>query len=277
MKRHLSIVLIGLLAAGCTEPEAVEEPSQYIAVRRAWAPGERAATIQQIEQTGALAFVSAYASTIYSDPDSVVTLVQNPEWTPPAAHSTTSLALHLANRFAVTWNVAGVRLEAYNDSQVPSDTTVWTGIFYYDPADTGNRGYIIRGGTSTTFGRTNVNTTAFEASGNKTGAGGGEVHLGTGSEWTAGGPVIPQRNTIEVLLQTYGAQTSITSGPWLGGLEASGTMQGRAKRVVFNRVAGTDLPLTFEVDIDFRGGIQSMQIVCNFPNPCTSSALSIRN
>lgn len=277
MNRHLRSALLVLAAAGCsTEPE-VEAPQQFVIVRRAWAPGERQATIDQVKTTGALAFASFYASTIFADPDSVSVMMPNPAWTPPDPHLTTPLAFHM-NRFTTGWIIAGTRIESYNADQTPPDTVVWTGLFFYDPADTDDRGYVIRGGVSTTFSNVNVNTTAFEASGNKTGAGGGELRVlnADTSEWSAGGPVIPNINTLDVSAQVYGALSSIGSGPWLGGQEATGTIQGRAKRIKFTRVSGTQLPLDFEVDLDFRGGIQSMRIVCNFPNPCTSSALTLR-
>lgn len=279
MRYHLRWALMAFVAAGCsTEPE-VDAPQQFVVVRRAWAPGERQATINQVQSTGALGFASFYAATLFADPDSVSVMMPNPDWTPPDPHLTTPLRFHLSSSmFTTGWTIAGTRIESYNASQTPPDTVVWTGVFFFDPADTDDRGYVVRGGASTTFTNVNVNTTTFEASGNKTGAGGGEVRVAgaDSSEWTAGGPVIPNINTIEVSLQTYGAQSSITSGPWLGGMQSSGTMQGRAKRIKFTRVLGGQLPIEFEVDLDFRGGLQSMRIVCNFPTPCTSSALNLQ-
>lgn len=278
-----------LLAAGCaalgwscdggTDP-VVDEPSQFIAVTRAWAPGERAATINQVETTGALGFVSPYASTIFADPDSVTLIAPNPAWTPPSPSVRGGgqvLAHRSSSQFADTWVVAGIRIESYNASQTPNDTLVWTGIFFYDPNDTGNRGFIIRGGVSTTFGPTNVDNTAFDASGGRTGIGGGEV-ASNGTEWSANlGPTLPTRNTFEIGSQTFGTPASVTTGPWLGGTQAGGTIGGRAKRVVFNRVSTTGTPLTYEIDIDFRSGIQGIKIVCNFPTPCTSNVLVLRD
>ena len=54
-------------------------------------------------------------------------------------------------------------------------------------------------------------------------------------------------------------------------------MAGRAKRVVFNLVplSGPGVA-SFEIDLDFRGGIQAMRIVCNFPTPCTTNVPLLR-
>lgn len=273
----LVLASAALVSASCDSVEPVaEEPQQFVAVRRAWGPGERTATISQIETTGALGFFSPYASLIYSDPDSVTVVQVNPAWSQPAARVTGGPVFNLF-AFSTGWNMAGIRLESYNSSQTPPDTVVWTGVFYYDPANTDNRGFIIRGGTTLTFGPVNVNTAAFEASGSRTGAGGGEVALGTGTEWTAGGPTIPNRNTLEVQAQNYGAASTITTGPWLGGTIAVGAMQGRLKRVVFNRIAGTSGSASFEVDVDFRGGIQALRIICRFPSPCTTNVPLLRD
>lgn len=288
-KSETNRVKIKLLAlAGCATvlvscdegvQPVVEEQSQFLAVTRAWAPGERAATITEVETTGALGFFSPYASTIFAHPDSVTVIEPNPAWTPPSpAVRGARIQPHLtSSQFSQAWIMAGIRIESYNDSQVPPDTLIWTGVFFYDPNNPSNRGFVLRGGASTTFNPTNVDNDAFEASGNRSGVGGGEV-AASGAVWSAnGGPTVPRRNTFEVESQSFGAGSTVTTGPWLGGTQAGGRMDGRLKRVVFNRISTFGTPTTYEIDVDFRNGIQALKIVCNFPTPCTSNVLVLRD
>lgn len=270
-----SVAALLLAASACSDgvqPE-VDPPQQYITQRRAWRAGERDSAIAHIEQSGGFGQFSSLAPVIFH-PDSVTEVIPNPALLSPAAPGLSALQ---ASRYAPTWLIAGVRYENYNSAQVPADTLIWTGLFWSDPIDSGSRGFIIRAGASLTFDAIPVHSTNFDASEGRAGAGGIEVALFSGTVWSAIGanagnsPIpIPGTNNIEVASASFGATTTVTSGAWLGGEQASGTMTGRVKRVVFTRTQGSADPAMFELDLDFRDGIQAARLVCNFPNPCTT-------
>ncbi len=270
--------LAALVAAtafvACTDPiaPAADPPSEFIAVRRAWLPGERAATIAAIQANQSWGFMSDYAADIYHDVDSVTVVASNPDFSLRAVNGASLL---LEPRFATTWNIGGMDIVNININPVPRDTVHWIGVFWSNPVEPTWKGFAYGGGglaTNTILARTDVNTTAFDATGNKTGAGGGEIRASTGTLWQGNGPIAGAINDMQVTAAAYGATSTVTTGPYLGGTKASGSMQGRLHSVSMTRIQGTDAPNPMTVDYDFRGvSIGSVRIVCVFNSPCTTN------
>ncbi len=77
-------MLLALVLAACTDPSAppTDPPAQFITVRRAWAAGERAATIARIKANRSFSAplvgdISDDADMIYADTDSVTVMIAN--------------------------------------------------------------------------------------------------------------------------------------------------------------------------------------------------------
>ncbi len=116
-----------------------------------------------------------------------------------------------------------------------------------------------------------MSTSAFDASGGTSGAGGGEAQLSTGTYWEAnGGQVQISRNTY------CGSTTTIRSGVWTGGTTRTCRFGGRLVNLTMPRKTGTTSPSTQTVNFDFRtANITGTRVVCVFPSPCTGSAAVI--
>jgi len=278
--QRLAAIAAALAACACTDgtaPGGADPPSQYIAVRRAWQPGERAATIARIQQSGGFGLASFYAEDIYADTDSVTVIAPNPDYL-PAALPPGMAGLTLGPDFATSWNIGGMDIFELDTTVTPPDTTHWLEVLWSNPAEPTWFGFVVGAATGPTMPRTDVNTTAFDASFGKTGAGGGEIRSADGTYWQANGPVGGALNDYQVTAATYGAASTVTTGPYLGGTSASGFMYGRIQRVTMTRLSGATLPTSMTVDFDFRSTpISAVQIVCVFRSPCTTNVPALRS
>lgn len=64
----------------------------------------------------------------------------------------------------------------------------------------------------------------------------------------------------------------MTTGPFLGGTQATGTMFGRMRTIAMTRISGATLPTSFSVDFDFSvTQIGAIRYVCYFRTPCTTN------
>jgi hypothetical protein len=277
MRRTLSYrVLLAFASAaalgacgGATEP-AGDQPSEFISMRRAWLPGERAATIAQIQATGGLSQASPFVSQVYADTDSVTVIAANPDFSARSVNGSSLLLMEPT--FAVSWNIAGMEYLEVNINPVPADTVHWVGIFWSNPAEPAWKGFILAASTGSTVARVDINTTAFDNSAGKTGAGGAEIRPSTSTYWQGNGPIAGANNDFQVSAASYGAATTITSGPFTGGTMQSGSMQGRAQKVTMARLQGATAPSPLTVDYDFRSvAIGATRIVCVFNTPCTTN------
>jgi hypothetical protein len=248
-------------------------PSQFLAARRPWQPGERDALIARITQNREFVFpyagdISDLAPQIFADTDSVTVVVPNP------AFGTGAVALapgvSLAPRFDATWNIFGIDIRIVNNADSPPDTLDWVGVLWSNPAEPTWKGFVIGASASNTIVPSlAVNTPAFDASGAKSGAGGGEARQSDGTYWQANGAA--SENTIQVATASYGSPSTIASGPFTGGTVAVGAMNGRLRNIPMTRLFGSTPPATMTVDFDFRAfAISALQIICIFPSPCTS-------
>jgi hypothetical protein len=273
----LAIVLVGA-CSDLTQP-VVEPPSQYIAVRRAWSPGERDSLVQYIVTHHTFVFpyvgdISDLAPQIYADTESTTVMVSNPAYTgatvsmayPGIAASPQAPSQAL---FSTTWNFVAAKITSVNNNVAPPDTVFWHMAFWSDPLDASNHGFAIGFSRAATFNITPINTTTFDATFGKSGAAAGEVHLGTTTLWEDVGSA----GNYQVTSQTYpGAFSTVTTGPYLGGQSRAGTQFGRVHNSSFTRISGAELPTTFNVDFDYRtAGLPSTEILCVFPTPCTTN------
>lgn len=248
-------------------------PSQFVAVRRAWLPGERDALIARIVRNREFVFpyagdISDLAPQIFPDSDSVTVVVPNPAFGAPAAALAPGVSL--APRFDATWNIFGIDIRIVNNADSPPDTIHWVGVLWSNPAEPTWKGFVIGATTSSTITPpVPVNTPSFDASFGKSGAGGGEQRLSDLTYWQANGAA--SGNTLQVSTASYGTASTITSGPFTGGTSAAGAMNGRLRTIPMTRLFGSTAPSSFTVDFDFRGfSIPATQIDCVFPSPCTS-------
>ncbi len=220
--------------------------------------------------------LSPYAAQILADTDSVVTMELNPKWQPGSALFKAGPMPEFSTsgvQFNSGWNITGVDAWSINNTQVPPDTTRWVGVFWSNPAEAGWHGLAIVGTTRTaTAPQTTVNNTAFSAAFNKSGAAAAEVRTADGSDWEATGVGVSPNNTITVSSAAYGGASTVTTGPFLGGTQATGSMQGRLRQIPLNRIAGSTAPTSQTVDFDFSTTpIGAIQFICKFNSPCTTN------
>ena len=274
------LLLVGALAtaASCSDAAAPQEedpPAQYVSVRRAWLPGERDSAIARVMRGGGLGPFSSLAPFVFADPDSYTTIAPNPLYHPSAGLSFDVVGTR-APQFAASWLITGMDIRIIDNSQSPPDTTDWLGVFWSNtsppaapPDESTWKGFVYAASALTTVANTAVNTTAFDASGGKSGAGGGEVRQSTGEYWEG------NSGTIRITSGTYGAATPVASGPYTGGTTASGLMQGRMLNIGMPRVLPSP-GTAITVDFDFRfTAIDAVQLTCIFPSPCTGQAARV--
>ncbi len=258
----------------------------FIAVKRAWQPGERDARIASVIANREWVFpyvgdVSDLAPAVYADVDSVVVVVANPLVAARVARS----AFQLAPRFNAGWSISGLDIRRIDTTQVPADTSDLLGVFWSNPAEQTQKGIVLAdrctglagaakatcrtSRTVTTPGGANiaVNTTSFEAALQKSGAGGGERRFSTSEYWEA------NAGNFRVTAAAYGGNSTIGSGPFTGGTQANGTMQGRMQTINMPRLLPTVDGSFITVDFDFRvTSIGSLRMTCLFSSPCTGQA-----
>lgn len=238
-----------------------EVPAQYISVRRAWRPGERDSAAQYIVRTRAWGEYSDLAPLAFAAWDSTTDIIQNPAWQPVAPRAS---GVQPAAQFASGWGSVGIDIRIVFDSipglPVQKDSLDWVMTFWWNPADSTWKGYVARATTAATFGYQTLNTTAFDASGGKSGQGGGEARLASSTYWEAnGGQYRITSNS------NYGSRQTITSGPFLGGNVQFGLMGGRLNNVTMPRITGTDLPTTQTINYNFGSTpIGSQRMFCYF-------------
>jgi hypothetical protein len=161
---------------------------------------------------------------------------------------------------------------------VQKDSLDWLSTFWWNPADSTWKGLVTKATTAATFAYVTMNTTAFDAAGGRSGQGGGEARLASGTYWEAnGGQYRITSNS------GYGSRTTITSGPYTGGNVQFGNAAGRLNSVTMPRITGSDAPTTATVNYNFGATpINAQRIFCYFTpvtppagyTSCTGSAFA---
>ncbi len=275
----LAVLLAGDAGVSCSSDTTApgDGPPQYLAVKRAWRPGERDSVMQFILTTGAWGEYSDLAAEAVPQWDSAVDVIVNPAWSGSVAAN----GLFRAPAFSATWGTAGIDLRIVFDSvpggTVQRDSLNWKMLFWWNPADSTWKGYVVRATTTATFAYFTLSTTAFNAAGGKSGAGGGEARLADGTYWEANGG--QWRVTSN---GSYGGMSVIGSGPFKGGNIQTGLMGGNLLAVNMPRITGTTLPTTQTITFDFSGTIYSQRMFCYFTpvtppsgySQCTGTAIA---
>lgn len=261
-----------------TAPVVTDPPAQFITQKRHWQPGERAALINNIVTNHLYSFpyagdISDLAPQLYADTDSVTILVPNPAYVAPAGAAPQGLLASpgsvTGTQFSSTWNFVSAKITSVNDSATPPDTVFWHMVLWANPANKSDHGFVIAFSRASVFNISQINATTFDAGGGKAGAGAGEFHSSDSTLWEDIGSGGNYQSTNETF---PGAFSTISTGPYLGGVSRAGTAFGRVFNSSFTRISGTELPTTYTVSFDFRGaGLPATEILCVFPSPCTTN------
>jgi hypothetical protein len=241
-------------------------PAQLVGVRRAWLPGERAATIALWQRNGMLVIPFAgdvsYLADQMLDRDSVTLIVANP------LYRTAGSGPARAPQFAAGWGIIGFQVFQVDQSSVPNDTLAWNGVKWWNPADSTWVGMLVKATPNNTYGLFNVSTAAFDSSGGRSGAGGGEAQQATGTYWEA------NAGAIHISFNNNcGTATTVSSGVYKGGTVTVCQNGGRIVGLSMPRVTGTASPATATLDFDWRTArITGFRFTCVFPSPCTGAA-----
>jgi hypothetical protein len=284
--RMLALAGAMAAAASCGDSTSPPDVPHFISVKRAWLPGERAARIASIIANREWVFpyvgdVSDMAPVVYADPDSVVVVVLDPQPSPRVVPT----GLQLAPQFNAGWDISGMDIRIIDTTQVPADTSDWLGVFWSNPAEQTQKGIVLAdrctgltgaakatcrtSRTVTTPGGANiaVNTASFDAALQKNGAGGGERRFTTLEYWEA------NSGNFRVTAATYGGNSTVVTGPFTGGTQATGTMNGRMLNIGMPRLLPTVDGSSITVSFDFRmTAIGAMRLTCLFRLPCTGQA-----
>ncbi len=271
--RVIGLLLVAAALSACTDPVGPILPTtEFITQYRAWLPGERAALVARIQRTRQLDFLFltlSDAADYILPQDSVSEIVPNPYWTGTLAAS-----------FAPVYSVNGVRVPGAGwttygfdihtvNAQQSNDTFDFLGVIWVNNADSTWKGMIVAASSGTTLPATTVNTTAFDAANDKSGAGGGEAKVtGGATTWLANGTGSP--NQFSVSSETFfGSPATITTGPYLGGTQRVGFMNININNVGLTRALGSQAPLTQTASLS--GSVTAVQYICLFPSPCTTN------
>jgi hypothetical protein len=253
-----------------------------VTVRRPWMPGERDSTVARIARYQSLGEFSDVVDSLLGSTESVTVVVPNPALAAVGASRSPRFA-HLGQA-GQTWMIFGLQIrEVFPNPPGSStlDSLKWLGVFWFASPESTWTGRVVAATSASTIGNTTVNTAAFDASGAKSGAGGGEARLSTGQYWEANAGSF--RISQNVCSPSSCANTTFTSGPWKGGQWHGLLMGGALSNVVAPCLlpAGcTAKPDTFNVSFlalcifgyCFGSPIQGYSINCVFPSPCTGSA-----
>lgn len=289
----LAAAVAAVAATACSKDATTDEgPSQYISVRRAWLPGERDSTAAYVVRARAWDDFSDLAPEAFATFDSTTDIIQNPLWSPAAVAPWSTAPLGrapMSPQWAAGWGGLGmdilIAFDSFPDNPVipaslgiQRDSLNWISVRWWNPADSTWKGWIIRGTTATTFGYQTVNTTTFNANGAHTGVGAGEARLASLTYWEGNGG--RYRVTTN---GSYGALSTIPSGPYKGGNVQTGLLGGQLNAVTMPRILGADAPATQTINWDFRAAtLNSLRIFCYFTpivppggyTSCTGSAFA---
>lgn len=272
MRVPVLLMLAGGLMA-CTEPEAPPAATtEFITQQRAWLPGERDSLVARALRTGQFDFLWLSLSDDIDailPLDSVWEIVPNPDWAGPVASMFRPVYNQRGTRVPGTgWTTFGMDIHTVNTQQ-SNDTYDFLGAMWANNADSTWKGLVLAAAAGTTVGATTVNTTAFDAANQKTGAGAGEAKVTGGTTiWLANGTGSPNQFSVGFSFG-LGGTTTVTSGPYLGGTRRTLLMNININNVGMTRSFGTQAPATQTASLS--GWMVGVQYSCIFPTPCTTN------
>lgn len=278
MRRFALLALCALPLAACDGGDGTLPPNtEFITQRRLWRPGERDSLIAFIIANRSLSLpyvgdISDDAARFYPI-DSLNEIVANPAYTPAAGVSPfgPTLSSYGLRVPGAGWSTSSVDVHVVNTQQA-NDTFDWLVVFWVNQGEGTWKGFVIAATAATTFPATTVNTTAFDAANAKSGVGAGEGRFSNGTFWSANGTGSP--NTFRVFSSgTVGGSSTITTGPFLGGLSWNHQMNMTISNVGMTRVAGAGAPATQTASLS--GNLTGVAYSCIFPSPCTTNVPAI--
>ncbi len=251
-------------------------PATFVTARVAWTPGGRDSMIAFVTRTGAWGEFSDAAPQLLGASDSLTVVVPNPALAVAGAAGAARGPAHAMRlgQPGQTWSIVGFQIrELYPDSAGSSktDSLNWLGILWYASPESSWVGRLVFGTSQSTYGRTTVNTAAFDASGETSGLGGGEARASTGQYWEA--DIGKFQINSNVCSSASCTNATFASGPWKGGLWHALMIGGQIIniRAPCLQPAGCTSVDTF--NINFQGSpVPSVYISCVFPSPCTGPA-----
>lgn len=237
----------------------------YITVRRAWRPGERDSAVAAIvahNLWGGIPGVAGFSE--LADEvlplDSTVDIVANPLYQAAAPRG----PYLVMSPVATGMTMVGMDLFVVDSSVVPLDTTnAWLMNFWYNTTTPTYKGYTVEYSVSATIGPQQLNNTSWDASAGTLGGGGGEINPSTGEYWEV------TSGTMQVTSNTArtGTGSLITSGPFTGGIQRSGTMGGWQHNIAMSRLLPTT-GATQKWTLDFRSApIPAARVECVWYGP----------
>lgn len=273
----IAVSLSGTTAATLVDSVVTREQPAYVTMQRAWLPGERDSMVARMRRDSLDGFyVPAAVADLLAAMDSVTVVAPNPALAAAGKAAPSGLiGMGKLGQAGQTWIMVGYDLrEVYpiTPGSQTMDSLNLLGLLWYASPESTWKGRVVAATAKSTYKKTNVNTAAFDASYETSGAGGGEARFSTGQYWEA--------NKVQVAITHNScnpascANTSFTSGPWLGGVWHGVQLGGN----LITSVAPCLLPAgctaaadTFDVKFT-SSPISGLAITCIFPSPCTGSA-----
>ena len=270
----IAVSIARSLEASLVDSEVARQVPALVTERRAWLPGERDSTVARMlrDSLDGFYFPAAVAQLLATS-DSVTVVVPNPALSAPARQARLGRFANLGQA-GQTWIMVGYDLrELFPDSvgSTTIDSFNLTGVLWYASPESTWKGRVVAASTKPTFNKVAVNTAAFDASNDQTGAGGGEARFSTGQYWEASSGQITVKSN--VCSPSSCANTTFASGPWLGGTWHGILVGGNLINIVAPCVSTgcTAPPDTFAVG--FTGQpVTGLAITCIFPSPCSGPA-----
>lgn len=254
---------------------------QYITMRRAWLPGERDSLVARLKRTHQLTIpgvgdLSDYADSLLPT-DSAIETIPNPAYTGASGSRLGPTGIAGAPGAVMIpgtgWTTLVIQIQTINKAQTPNDTINRTGVLWYNNTDSTWVGFLFAATISTSLSNQTLNTTSYDNSGAKSGAGGGEVQTSTSPStiWLANGGQTPNTMSISSI-NYFGSGSTVTSGPYTGGTERIGfTGSVSLNNIRLTRTQGTGTPTTQTISFS-SNFLWAADFVCVFPTPCTSAA-----
>jgi hypothetical protein len=266
-------------AASLLDSVVTRQVPSLVAMRRAWLPGERDSTVARMRRDSldGLYFPSAVAALLAMS-DSVTVIVPNPALAAGKAAPPGMIGMGKLGQAGQTWILVGYQLRELfpiTPGSTILDSLNLLGVIWYAAPESTWKGRVLAATSASTIPKTTVNTAAFDASYETSGAGGGEARGSLGEYWEA------SQGQMDITTgycdPSSCADASFTSGPWQGGVWHGLHMGGDLVGIVAPCLLPSGCaapPDTFAVNFRTPKGAQiaGVAITCIFPSPCTGPA-----
>ncbi len=264
-------------AALLVDSVVTRQAPAFVTAQRAWLPGERDSIVaRMLRDSLDGVFVPAAVAALLATSDSVTVIESNPALAAPGAAAPRGMiGVGKLGQAGQTWIMVGYDLREVfpvTPGSKTMDSLNLLGVLWYASPESTWKGRVLAASVATTYKKTTVNTAAFDASYDKSGAGGAEARGSLGEYWEANQGQINIRSN--ACSPASCANTSFTSGPWQGGVWHGIKVGGNLITIVAPCLLPSGCgakPDTFNVS--FTGTpVTGLAITCIFPSPCTGPA-----